>query len=45
VKLLVAMTDKASAAKTASGDEPVFAYMDHVKQYLTLLFTRQFGAT
>ena len=25
VKLLVAMTGKASAAKTASGDEPVFA--------------------
>ena len=27
VKLLVAMTGKASAAKTATGDEPVFAYI------------------
>jgi hypothetical protein len=26
-KLLVAMTGKASAAKTAEGDEPVFAYI------------------
>jgi len=32
VKLLVAMTGKASAAKTASGDEPVFAYIASLPQ-------------
>ena len=32
VKLLVAMTGKASAAKTATGDEPVFAYIASLPQ-------------
>lgn len=32
VKLLVAMTGKVSAAKTASGDEPVFAYIASLPQ-------------
>ena len=32
VKLLVAMTGKASAAKTAEGDEPVFAYIASLPQ-------------
>src|SRR5579862_5837031 len=32
VKLLVAMTGKASAAKTASGDEPAFAYIASLPQ-------------
>jgi hypothetical protein len=32
VKLLVAMTGKASAAKTAPGDEPVFAYIASLPQ-------------
>ena len=32
VKLLVAMTGKASAAKTASGDEPVFAHIATLPQ-------------
>src|SRR3954453_5306546 len=32
VKLLVAMTGKASAAKTATGDEPVFAYIANLPQ-------------
>ena len=31
-KLLVAMTGKASAAKTATGDEPVFAYIASLPQ-------------
>ena len=31
-KLLVAMTGKASAAKTAEGDEPVFAYIASLPQ-------------
>src|SRR3954470_13704887 len=32
VKLLVAMTGKASAAKAATGDEPVFAYIASLPQ-------------
>ena len=32
VKLLVAMTGKASDAKTATGDEPVFAYIASLPQ-------------
>jgi hypothetical protein len=32
VKLLVAMTGKASSAKTAEGDEPVFAYIASLPQ-------------
>lgn len=32
VKLLVAMTGKASAAKTATGDKPVFAYIASLPQ-------------
>ena len=32
VKLLVAMTGKASAAKTATGDQPVFAYIASLPQ-------------
>jgi hypothetical protein len=32
VKLLIAMTGKASAAKTAEGDEPVFAYIASLPQ-------------
>ena len=31
-KLLVAMTGKASAAKAAEGDEPVFAYIASLPQ-------------
>jgi hypothetical protein len=31
-KLLVAMTGKASPAKTAEGDEPVFAYLASLPQ-------------
>jgi len=31
-KLLVAMTGKASAAKAAEGDEPVFAYIASMPQ-------------